>query len=226
MKHIKIMNHREGVDLFLFNENLWYTFLISGIVLGLVEGYKPGPLTTVVITQTLKHNWKSGLKVAMSPLLTDGPIILICALIYRNLSNFAVGNSLLSLAGGCFLLWLAYDSAFKSNLIIENKVNERDDSLKRGIITNLLNPNPWSYWALIGAPFLIEAWNVEFWMPILFIAGFFTCLIGAKISVALLAGYGSNYLQGKNYRFLMYICSIILTLFAAIFFMNAIDGLT
>ena len=225
MKHIKIMNHRQGVDLFLFNENLWYTFLISGVLLGLVEGYKPGPLTTVVVTQTLKHNWKSGLKVAISPLLTDGPIILICALIYRNLSDFALGNSLLSLAGGFFLLWLAYDSAFKSNLKIENEVDEKDDSLKKGIITNLLNPNPWSYWALIGAPFLIEAWNVEYWMPLLFILGFFTCLIGAKISVALLAGYGSHYLQGKNYKILMYFCSLTLILFAAIFFMNAIDGL-
>ena len=225
MKHIKIINYREGVDLFLFNENLWHTFLISGVILGLVEGYKPGPLTTVVVTQTLKHNWKSGLKVAISPLLTDGPIILICALIYRNLTNFAIGNSLLSLAGGFFLLWLAYDSAFKSKLIIENEVDKRDDSLKKGIITNLLNPNPWSYWALIGAPFLIDAWNVEFWMPLLFIFGFFTCLIGAKISVALLAGYGSHYLQGKNYKFLMYGCSLTLILFAAIFFMNALDGL-
>ena len=226
MKTHKIITPRENVELFLLNENTWYTFLISGILLGLVEGYKPGPLTTVVVTQTLKHNWKSGLKVAISPLLTDGPIILICALIYSNLSDFTIGNSLLSFAGGFFLLWLAYDTAFKSEIVFEDKATEKDDSLKRGVITNLLNPNPWSYWALIGAPFLISAWDIDFWIPLLFILGFFICLISAKISVALLAGYGSNYLKGKNYSFLMYICSITLILFAAIFFMNAIDGLT
>jgi len=213
------------VDFFILDENMWYGFLLSGILLGVVEGYKPGPLTTVVITQTLKHNWKSGLKVALSPLLTDGPIILLCAVIYRGLSGYSIAISILSIAGGLFLVWLAYDTAFRTTTEIESDVEKEDDSLKKGVITNLLNPNPWTYWALIGAPFLINAWGIAYWMPLLFLIGFFTCLIGAKISVAYLTGYGSNFLQGNNYKILMYICSITLLIFAAIFFMNALDGL-
>ena len=148
------------MDLLFLNEDVWYAFLFSGILLGIVEGYKPGPLTTVVITQPLKHNWKSGLKVAISPLLTDGPIILLCALIYRSISEYSIANFILSIAGGLFLLWLSYETAFKTNFEIDKTEEIHDDSLKKGIITNLLNPNPWSYWALIGAPFLIDAWNI------------------------------------------------------------------
>jgi len=214
------------MDLLFLNEDVWYAFLFSGIMLGIVEGYKPGPLTTVVITQTLKHNWKSGLKVAISPLLTDGPIILLCALIYRSISEYSIANFILSIAGGLFLLWLSYETAFKTNFEIDKTEEIHDDSLKKGIITNLLNPNPWSYWALIGAPFLINAWNIEYWMPFIFIIGFFFCLIGSKISVALLTEYGSNFIEGENYKRLMYFCSITLIVFATMFFMDAINALS
>ena len=61
MKHIKIKRSSHNMDLLFLDEDVWYAFLFSGIMLGIVEGYKPGPLTTVVITQTLKHNWKSGM---------------------------------------------------------------------------------------------------------------------------------------------------------------------
>ena len=155
------------MDLLFLDEDVWYAFLFSGIMLGIVEGYKPGPLTTVVITQTLKHNWKSGMKVALSPLLTDGAIILLCALIYRGISENSIASSSLSIAGGLFLVWLSYETAFKTSFEINKENDLYDDSLKKGVITNLLNPNPWSYWALIGAPFLIDAWKIAYWMPLL-----------------------------------------------------------
>ena len=50
--------------------------LLTGVIFGLSAGFAPGPLLTLVITQTLKHNIKEGVKVALAPLLTDLPIIL------------------------------------------------------------------------------------------------------------------------------------------------------
>ena len=34
-------------------------------------------------------------------------------------------------------------------------------SLKKGIITNLTNPNMYLYWGLIGAPFLLDAYSTN-----------------------------------------------------------------
>ncbi len=46
-------------------------YLITGITFGFVAGISPGPLLALVISETIKHNHKEGIKIALSPLLTD-----------------------------------------------------------------------------------------------------------------------------------------------------------
>jgi hypothetical protein len=48
-------------------------FLTIGIILGLSAGFAPGPLLTLVISETLQHNINSGVKVALAPIITDLP---------------------------------------------------------------------------------------------------------------------------------------------------------
>ena len=54
-----------------------YAALFVGALFGLSAGFSPGPLMTLVISQTLQHNAREGALVAASPLVTDAPIILI-----------------------------------------------------------------------------------------------------------------------------------------------------
>lgn len=63
-------------------------FLSAGTLLGLAAGFAPGPLLVLVISETLRHNIKAGIKVSIAPLITDVPIILISL---RNQSKFPVG---------------------------------------------------------------------------------------------------------------------------------------
>ena len=49
--------------------------LAMGTFLGLAAGFAPGPLLTLVISETLQHDIKSGVKVALAPIITDLPII-------------------------------------------------------------------------------------------------------------------------------------------------------
>ena len=51
----------------------------AGLVYGLSAGFSPGPLMALVISQTLKHGIREGAKVAVAPLITDLPIILLAA---------------------------------------------------------------------------------------------------------------------------------------------------
>ena len=53
----------------------------AGLVYGLSAGFSPGPLMALVISQTLKHGIREGAKVAMAPLITDLPIILVSLLV-------------------------------------------------------------------------------------------------------------------------------------------------
>jgi len=50
-------------------------FLTIGIMLGTSAGFAPGPLLTLVISESLQHGVKSGAKVALAPIITDLPII-------------------------------------------------------------------------------------------------------------------------------------------------------
>jgi len=49
-------------------------------VLSVSAGFAPGPLLTLVISETLQHDIKSGVKVALAPIITDLPIIILSKL--------------------------------------------------------------------------------------------------------------------------------------------------
>ena len=52
-------------------------YVIMGLTLGLAAGISPGPLLTLVITRPLQHNKTEGIKIALAPLFTDAPIVII-----------------------------------------------------------------------------------------------------------------------------------------------------
>ncbi|MBU0639122.1 MAG: hypothetical protein KKB50_09685 [Planctomycetes bacterium] len=55
-------------------------------------------------------------------------------------------------------------------------------------MANLLNPHPYLFWFVIGAPTLLRAWSASALGAVVFIVGLYACLIGAKVLVALLRG--------------------------------------
>ena len=50
-------------------------FLTIGTVLGLSAGFAPGPLLTLVIAETLQHDIKAGIKVALTNALSPHPYL-------------------------------------------------------------------------------------------------------------------------------------------------------
>jgi len=67
--------------------NSMLQFLSIALVLGLSAGLSPGPLLTLVITQTIKYNKTEGIKVAISPLITDLPIVLLALFVFQQLAE-------------------------------------------------------------------------------------------------------------------------------------------
>ena len=63
-------------------------FLSFGLVMGLASGLSPGPLLTLVITESLQHGVKAGIKVALAPIISDAPIIIVMLLVVDQLSGF------------------------------------------------------------------------------------------------------------------------------------------
>ncbi len=196
-------------------------FLFSGIIFGLVGGLSPGPLLTWVISETLKHNRKEGIKVAVAPLITDLPIVLVTVFILSRLSKFNSILGTISLLGALFLMYLAYESITVKGIDLDlQKVRAR--SLKKGIITNFLNPHPYLFWFAVGAPTIIKAYALNLVSVVFFIIGFYSCLVGSKIAVALIVEKSKSFLKSNVYISIIRILGLLLFVFSILFFKEAL----
>ncbi|MEA3362677.1 MAG: LysE family transporter [Thermodesulfobacteriota bacterium] len=197
-------------------------FFIIGAILGLSAGFAPGPLLALVVSETLQHNIRAGIKVALAPILTDLPIILFSLLILAKLSNFHAVLGVISLGGGLFLLLLGYQSLKAQGVVLDvQEVSPK--SLSKGILTNFLSPHPYLFWLSVGAPTMTSAMNSHSFSGVSFIGGFYFCLVGAKITVAILTGKSRSFLTGNSYRAIIRCLGLLLIILAGKLFY---DGLT
>ena len=197
-----------------------FTFLISGIVFGLSSGLIPGPLLTLVITETLKHGIREGIKISIVPLLSDLPIVLVTILILTRLSDIRPALGIISILGTIFLFYLAIESlSFRGS---EIDAEAKPQSVKKGVITNLLNPNPYIFWLSIGAPTVVKSMDIGLLSASLFIFFFYFSLVGSKIIVAFVTGRSRHFLKSGNFIYTIRALGLVLLIFAALFLKNAL----
>lgn len=192
------------------------TFLITGILFGLTAGISPGPLLTLVISETLKHNKNEGIKVAIAPLLTDIPIITVTLFALSRVSHLGPILGTIAVLGGIFVAYLGYESITTKGLEIDfQKLNPK--SIRKGIIVNALSPHPYLFWLTVGAPITFKAYQVSLTDAIAFISAFYVFLVGSKIAVALLIDRSKAFLQKRAYIWTMRLLGTALFVFAALF---------
>ena len=155
------------------------SLLAAGIIFGLSGGLTPGPLFTFIISETLKHGTREGIKIALVPILSDLPIVLLTLFVVSRLSEIDIFIGLISLAGAVYLIFLAIEGLkFKGTTADVNIV--KPQSIRKGITINLLNPNPYIFWFTIGAPTVIDGSEISLLAPVAFIAGMYVFLVGSK----------------------------------------------
>ena len=189
--------------------------------MGLSAGFAPGPLLALVISETLQHNIKSGVKVAIAPAITDFPIIIFTLFILAKLSNFHDILGIISLIGGFFILFMGYESIRTKGIEIAFP-ETTPKSLTKGILANALNPHPYLFWFSVGAPTMIKAMRQDMISPLVFISSFYVFLIGSKILTAILVGRSKNFLEGNTYIYIMRFLGLVLCILAVALFR---DGL-
>ena len=192
-----------------------FDFLIAGITLGFVAGISPGPLLVLVITETIKHNRKEGIKIALVPLISDLPIVLFSVFVAYKLSDSDILLGIISFLGAAFLLFLAIENIRVKSIDV-NLNNERNKTFRKGIIANFLSPHPYLFWMLVGAPISIKAYTQSFIAAVLFIAGFYVFIVGTKIGVAIISEKSKNILSSKSYIVIVKVLGVILLLFSII----------
>jgi len=191
-------------------------FLFLGAFLGLAAGTSPGPLLAVTISETLQHGKWEGIKVAVSPLITDLPIILSTMFVLSHLTNYGFFIGIIAFFGASYLIY----SGVKSLKIKPNNVElniEKKDALKKGIIVNFGNPHPYIFWISIGGPLIFKSLNTHVSVTILFILGFYSFLVGSKVAITLIVEKSKSFIKSKYYFSIIQILGIAQIVFGLVF---------
>ena len=134
------------------------TDVMPGIVYGFAAAVTPGPLSMYLFSQAVRAGWKRTLPATFSPLLSDGPVVLLVLTVLSQVPS-SLANYL-RLLGGAFILYLAFE-AWKSwrNLRAqnENAGAASQNNLLKAAVVNWLNPNVYISWTIVMGPMVLEA---------------------------------------------------------------------
>ena len=195
-----------------------FAYLQAGILLGMHAGFAPGPVSTLIVTESLLHGRRAGMKIAFVPLLTDLPVIaLIVPLLYYLSFNAGPLIGAFSMVGAVVLCLLGYES-----LTVTQDRYKRGDapriSLAKAIFANLFNPNMYIYWIGICGPLCATALHYSVGTMLLFLVGFYFSITSVKIGMALAVG---SVRRSLNLRIIVWInrlLGVVMFVFAVGFF--------
>ncbi|RJQ32928.1 MAG: hypothetical protein C4562_02045 [Actinobacteria bacterium] len=176
-------------------------YILIGCLLGISAAITPGPLTALIIAQTIKGSLKNGIMVALSPIFSDlliAPVImLILAKIPEKITN------ILSVIGGMVVIFYGISTIYRRH--IETKPTSTQ-SLYKGILINISNPHPYIFWSAIAGPLTIKAYEISVILSISFIAAFYFVFIGLAIGLVYLVHKGKDLFHSKYYQYALIAC--------------------
>ncbi|MBD3223962.1 MAG: LysE family translocator [Caldithrix sp.] len=199
------------------------TLFISGMLLGLSGALIPGPLLTFIISETLKYGFKEGAKLSFVPLISDAPIIIVAVGVIYQLAkiDYIIGS--IAVLGAIFLIYLGVESLRFHPGDQNEALKDQPKSLRKGILMNFLNPNPYIFWFSIGGPIIVKAMGQGWPYPASFLIAMYVFMIGAKMMVARLVYSARNILRSRWYIFTIRTLGLALIVFAVIFFTEGIS---
>ena len=197
-------------------------FFMIGIAFGAAGGLSPGPTMTLVIAQTLRHGLREGIKVAIAPLLTDAPIVILAMFVMSRIETERL-LAAITFVGALFLLYLAYES-YTARAPELAGTSVKPASVRKGFLANFFNPHPWVFWLTVGGPVMQRALESSATAAMLLLTSQYACLVGAKILIAVLVERGRGRL-GRGYSIVMRLLAVALALFAILFLRQAIGYL-
>jgi threonine/homoserine/homoserine lactone efflux protein len=192
------------------------TFLALGAGIGFIAGISPGPVLTLVVSETLRGGWLRGSAVAAGPLLADGPIVLVAVGVLGQIPNGFIPA--VSLVGGAFLLYLAVTVGLnaRSAVVPRDKRLPLRGGFAAGLLARGLSPNPYLFWFLVGGPSLIQASHDGWWAAAAFLIGYYTTVVGSNVGLALVVHRWLGVVSDRVYGGVLLVSSLALAMYGVV----------
>ena len=194
---------------------------IAGITLGVVEGVKPGPLLTTVIKETLTSGFRGGIRAASAPIFTDGPLIIFSIFMAGWIATQPLVFCGISILGAIFLTKMGIECFYPEIPDIDSSDVDLSKSLKRGILTNLLNPNAYIFWLLVGGPLMATVADTAPLAPFAYAISLILSIVIVKIALAYFFSKAQVNLSSDRYLLALKICGLAMFIFALSFVYKA-----
>ena len=194
------------------------TYLILGMAYAFAAAVQPGPLQTYLISQTLSHGWRRTLPAAFSPLISDGPVIVLVLLVLSRVPVWLAQG--LRLAGGLYVLYLAWGALKAWRGYGAQEMAPAPSSLLRAALVNVLNPNPYISWSLVLGPLLLKAWREAPANGVALLAGFYGTMVLSLAGTIVLFAAARN-LGPRVTRALIGLSSVALACFGCYLIVSA-----
>lgn len=198
--------------------------LLRGTLLGLAAGFSPGPLTLLVVSETLRHGLRSGLMVALAPLLTDLPIIALAVFLLDRLAERPALLGAIAVLGAGYLFRLGWES-LRPPRSAEIPASSAPRALLRGMAANFLNPNPYIFWIGVGTPLLLEAASRSGLHAAAFAGPFFLFLVGSKLALARLVDRSRDFLGSRAFRRVLALLGLCLMAYGVLLLKEGVQRL-
>ena len=188
-----------------------------GTVLGLAAGFSPGPLTLLVITETLRHGLGAGVRVSLAPLLTDLPLIVLSVLLLERLAAVPAAAGVIALAGAAFLFHLGAGSLRLKDGRSAARPSPRRGRSSRAWSPTSSIPTPTCSGSASERPFCSARSAARGPTPRASPARFSSVSSGSKILLARMVDRSRGFLKGGVYLWTMRVLGILLIVYGCLF---------
>jgi len=200
------------------------SLFLQGSALGISAGAAPGPMQAYLISETLSGGWRRSLPLIFVPIISDIPIVILTTFVLKQFPNEILRA--ISVMGGFFVLYLAWGFWKQWKRVPANRSSSPEvqrRSFGKAVAMNLLNPNPYIFWAFVSGPILISSLEQSWMYALAFLIGFYgVFMITMVIFIALFNQ--TRKLGPKVVRGIQIISIIILVIFGGILIKEGIIG--
>ena len=159
-------------------------YVLQGAGYALSATFTPGPFKAFLLGQALKHGFRRAAALALCPLISDAPIIVLVLAVLSQVPPRLIDA--LHLVGGVFLLYTAFRFfqifwAGKATQAAEGPPGR--GMLWQGVLVNFTGPGPWIFWSTLIGPILLRAWAESPALGIAFVVAFYATFIAGLAGV-------------------------------------------
>lgn len=191
-----------------------FAFIFTAIGLGIAYAAAPGAVNTEAIRRGAIHGARSTLMVEIGSLIGDSLWAILALTGVTFLAHVLAAQLILGIAGGCFLLrlaWIALYEAFAKRNTSSTTASMNRGNFATGVVFGLANPVGLAFWSGVGSS--VVASGITGFQFVLFFIGFFVGAVLWSIGISAGMRWGRRWIRPAMFRWLNILCGLALGYF-------------